>query len=66
MRGIVKLLGLVNAVPEYRDHSNVIDGCSCLLLDVLADRGRHTRSAIGAASLPGGLAVEIEAIFEVM
>lgn len=43
----------------------VIDGCSTLLLDVLGDRGRHTRSAIGVASLPAGLAVEIEAIFEV-
>lgn len=59
---IVKLTGFVAATPEFRDHPMVVDAASTLLVDVLGAVGRHARSAIGVASLPGGSAVEIEVI----
>jgi enamine deaminase RidA (YjgF/YER057c/UK114 family) len=62
---VIKLLGLVNCTPDFADHSAVIDGCSELLIDVFGDRGRHARSAIGVASLPMRIPVEIEMIVEV-
>ncbi len=62
---VVKVLGMVNAVPEFTDHPKVINGCSDLFVEVFGDRGRHARSAVGMASLPFGITVEIEAIFEV-
>lgn len=62
---VVKLLGLVNAVPNFRDHSKVIDGCSDLMIAVFGEAGRHARSAMGAGSLPRNMTVEIEAIFEI-
>ena len=63
MRRIVKLLGMINAVPEFTEQSRVINGCSDLLTDVFGER--HARSAIGVGSLPFGFTVEIEAIAEV-
>lgn len=61
---VVKLLGLVNAAPDFVDHPQVIDGCSDLLVDVFGEEiGRGARSALGMASLPGNQTVEIEAIF---
>ena len=60
---VVKLLGMVNAVPDFRDHSRVVNGCSDLFVEIFDER--HARSAIGVASLPFGITVEIEAIFEV-
>jgi enamine deaminase RidA (YjgF/YER057c/UK114 family) len=63
VRRIVKLLGMVNAVPDYREQSKVINGCSDLLVDVFGEG--HARSAIGVGSLPFGITVEIEAIVEV-
>jgi len=62
---VVKVLGMVNAVPEYEEHSQVINGCSDLLVEIFGDAGRHARSAVGVGSLPGGIPVEIEAIVEV-
>jgi enamine deaminase RidA (YjgF/YER057c/UK114 family) len=62
---IVKVTGFVNAVPEFADHPKVIDGCSDLFVEVLGARGRHARSAIGVASLPHQIPVEIEAVVEV-
>lgn len=62
--GLVKLLGLVNATPEFSDHPYVIDGASELLADVFGPDGIHARSAFGVASLPNQITVEIEAIFE--
>jgi len=62
--GVVKVLGLVNGVPEFADHPKVIDGCSDLFVEVLGEKGRHARSAMGAGSLPRNMTVEIEAIFE--
>ncbi len=63
--GWVKLLGMVSATPEFGDHPKVINGCSDLLVNVFGDRGAHARSAVGFASLPGGITVEIEAILQV-
>jgi enamine deaminase RidA (YjgF/YER057c/UK114 family) len=62
---VIKLLGMVNAVPEFGDQPKVINGCSDLLVAVLGDRGRHARSAVGMGSLPGGMTVEIEAIIRI-
>ncbi|MBK1662472.1 RidA family protein [Paracraurococcus ruber] len=61
----VKVLGMVNAVPEFTDHPKVVNGCSDLFVEVFGERGRHARSAVGMGSLPFGITVEIEAIFEV-
>lgn len=62
---IVKLLGMVNATPDFADHPRVINGCSDLFIDVFGDAGRHSRSAVGVGSLPGNITVEIEAIVAV-
>ena len=65
VKRVVKLLGMVNAVPEFADHPKVINGCSDLFVEVFADAGRHARSAVGMGSLPMGIPVEIECIVEV-
>jgi enamine deaminase RidA (YjgF/YER057c/UK114 family) len=65
VRRVVKVLGMVNAVPDYPDHPKVINGCSDLFVNVLGDAGRHARSAVGMGSLPGRISVEIEAILQV-
>lgn len=65
VRRVVKLLGMVNAVPEFEDHPAVVNGCSDLLIAVFGDIGRHARSAVGLASLPWGIPVKIEAVLEV-
>jgi enamine deaminase RidA (YjgF/YER057c/UK114 family) len=61
----LKLLGMVNAVPEFTDHPRVINGCSDLLVAVLGERGRHARSAVGMGSLPMNISVEIEAVMRI-
>ncbi|WP_213881136.1 RidA family protein [Pseudomonas sp. dw_358] len=61
----VKLLGMVNAFPEFGQHPQVINGCSDLFVQVLGERGRHARSAVGMGSLPNNMTVEIEAIFKI-
>jgi enamine deaminase RidA (YjgF/YER057c/UK114 family) len=61
---VVKVFGMVNADPLFGKHPLVINGCSDLLVEVLGDAGRHTRSAVGMGSLPNGISVEIEATFE--
>jgi len=63
---VLKLLGMVNAVPEFTDQPKVINGCSDLLVAVLGERGRHARSAVGLGSLPNGMTVEIEAVMRVV
>lgn len=63
---VIKLLGMVNATPDFGDHPKVINGCSDLLVAVLGERGRHARSAVGMGSLPNGMSVEIEAIIRVV
>jgi enamine deaminase RidA (YjgF/YER057c/UK114 family) len=62
---VVKVLGMVNAVPEFKDHPKVINGCSDLFVEILGDAGRHARSAVGMGSLPNQISVEIEAILAV-
>ncbi|GAA4117537.1 RidA family protein [Aminobacter aganoensis] len=62
VRRVVKLLGMVNATPDFTAHPKVINGCSDLLLEVFGERGRHARSAVGFGSLPDNITVEIEAI----
>ena len=65
VKRVVKVLGMVNAVPEFGDHPKVINGCSDLFVEVLGERGKHARSAVGMGSLPMGIPVEIECIVEV-
>ena len=66
VRRVVKVVGLVNATPDFTDHPAVINGCSELLAEVFGpEAGVGARSALGAGSLPKNVAVEIEALFEV-
>ena len=65
LRRVVKLTGFVNSTPDFGDQPKVINGASDFLVEVLGDAGRHARSAVSAASLPFGVAVEIEGIFEI-
>jgi len=65
VKRVVKVLGMVNAVPEFQDHPKVINGCSDLFVEVLGDAGKHARSAVGMGSLPMGIPVEIECIVEI-
>ena len=65
VKRIVKVLGMVNCVPEFTDPPKVINGASDLFVEVFGDRGRHARSAVGMNSLPMGIPVEIERIVEV-
>jgi enamine deaminase RidA (YjgF/YER057c/UK114 family) len=60
---VVKLLGMVNSTADFTEHPKVVNGCSDLLVEVFGDHGRGTRSAVGMASLPGNIAVEVEAVF---
>ena len=59
---VVKLLGMVNVAPGFDRTPEVINGCSDLFVDIFGDAGRHARSAVGLAELPGCIAVEIEVI----
>lgn len=66
VKRVIKVLGMVNSTPDFRDHPQVINGCSELLRDVFGpEAGVGARSAVGMGSLPGNIAVEIEAIFVV-
>lgn len=65
VKRIVKLLGMVNAAPDFGDHPNVINGCSDLFIEIFGERGHHARSAVGVGSLPGNITVEIEAIIAI-
>jgi len=63
---MLKLLGMVNAVPEFTQHPQVINGCSDLFVAVLGENGRHARSAVGMGSLPSQITVEIEVVMRVL
>jgi enamine deaminase RidA (YjgF/YER057c/UK114 family) len=63
---VLKVLGMVNAVPDFADQPKVINGCSDLFVAVLGERGKHARSAVGMGSLPGQISVEIEVIMRVI
>lgn len=60
---VLKLTGFVNSTPDFGDQPKVVNGASDLMVEILGDRGRHSRSAVSAASLPFGVAVEVEGIF---
>ena len=65
VKRVIKVLGMVNCTPEFREHPAVINGCSELFAEVWGpENGMGARSAVGMGSLPGNIAVEIEAIFE--
>jgi enamine deaminase RidA (YjgF/YER057c/UK114 family) len=63
---VLKVLGMVNAIPEFKDQPKVINGCSDLFVAILGERGRHARSAVGMGSLPNQITVEIEAVMRVV
>lgn len=65
LKRVVKLTGFVNSMGDFGDQPKVINGASDLLVALLGDAGRHARSAVSAAALPFGVAVEIEGIFEI-
>jgi enamine deaminase RidA (YjgF/YER057c/UK114 family) len=62
---IVKLLGMVNSDPTFKRQPQVINGASDLLVELFGERGRHARSAVGMAGLPGGISVEIEMVVQI-
>jgi len=64
VKRIVKVLGMVNAAPEFGQHPQVINGFSDFMVEVFGDAGKHARSAVGMGSLPNNIAVEIEMIVE--
>ena len=67
VKRVIKVLGMVNCTSEFQDHPKVINGCSELFRDLFGpENGLGARSAVGMASLPGNIAVEIEAVFEVV
>jgi enamine deaminase RidA (YjgF/YER057c/UK114 family) len=64
VKRVIKILGMVNSAPDFLDHPKVINGCSELFADVWGEDGIGARSAVGMGPLPGNIAVEIEAIFQ--
>ncbi len=65
VKRIVKLVGFVNAIPQFTDHPKVVNGASDLMVEVFGEAGKHARSAVGAGSLPLNVAVEVEAVAEI-
>ncbi|MGB5554609.1 MAG: RidA family protein [Flavobacteriaceae bacterium] len=65
VKRIVKVKGMVNAVPDFTDHPKVINGYSDLMVAVFGEKGKHARAAVGMGSLPSNIAVEVEMIVEV-
>ena len=65
VKRIVKVLGMVNAIPSFERHSQVMNGFSDLMVEVFGENGKHARSSVGVGSLPANIAVEIEMIVEV-
>jgi enamine deaminase RidA (YjgF/YER057c/UK114 family) len=62
VEAVIKLLGMVNAEPDFGEQPQVINGCSDVLIEVLGERGKHARSAVGMGSLPNAMTVEVEVI----
>jgi enamine deaminase RidA (YjgF/YER057c/UK114 family) len=65
VKRVVRLGGFVNCTPEFTEMPQVVNGASNLMVEVFGDAGRHARAAVGVASLPLGVAVEVEAMFEI-
>lgn len=62
---VVKLTGMINSTPDFTQQSQVVNGCSDFIVEVFGDKGRHARTSVSVASLPFGVAVEVEAVIEV-
>ena len=62
---LLKVFGMVNATPEFTDHSKVVNGFSDLMIEVFGERGKHARAAVGMVSLPGNIAVEVDLVLEI-
>ena len=62
---VVKLGGFVNCTADFTDHPKVINGASDLMVEVFGEAGKHARAAVGSSSLPLGVAVEIEGVFQI-
>lgn len=65
VRRCLQLRGFVNCTPDFIDMPQIVNGASDLMVEIFGDGGRHARAAVGVNSLPGGVAVEVEAIFEI-
>ena len=65
VESVVRLGGFVNSDPDFLDHPKVINGASDLMVEIFGDKGKHSRAATGASSLPFGVAVEVDGIFEI-
>lgn len=65
VKQVVKVMGMVNAEPDFTQHSQVVNGFSDLMVEVFGERGKHARAAVGMSSLPGNIPVEIEMIVEI-
>ncbi|HVC57088.1 MAG TPA: RidA family protein [Stellaceae bacterium] len=65
VRRCLQLRGFVNCTPDFTDMPRVVNGASDLMVELFGDCGRHARAAVGLNALPGGVAVEVEAIFEI-
>lgn len=65
VKRVVRIGGFVNCTPDFTDQPQVVNGASNLMVEVFGDAGRHARAAVGVASLPLGVAVEVEAMFEI-
>ncbi|HMA15715.1 MAG: RidA family protein [Bacteroidota bacterium] len=65
VKRVVKLTGFVNSTQEFTDQPKVVNGASDLMVEVFGDKGKHSRAAVSAASLPVGVAVEVEAVVEI-
>ncbi|MDH5398282.1 MAG: RidA family protein [Cyclobacteriaceae bacterium] len=64
VKQIVKVLGMVNSSPDFYEQPKVVNGCSDLMVEVFGEKGKHARAAVGMASLPGNIPIEIEMIVE--
>ena len=64
IRRVLRLGGFVNCTPDFTDMPQIVNGASDLMVEVFGDAGRHARAAVGVSSLPGGVAVEVEGMFE--
>ncbi len=62
---VVKLTGFVNSAPDFTQQPLVVNGASDLMVEVFGEKGRHARAAVGVSSLPAGVMVEVEGVFEI-
>ena len=63
---IIKVTGFVNSTPDFTDQSKIVNGFSDLMVEIFGERGKHARAAVGMASLPLGVACEVEMIVEII